>query len=276
VFERYTEKARRAIFFARYEASQYGRPQIEPEHLLLGVLREHHELGRRLLTSAEAVAAVRAEIAKRSVPGEKVPTSVDLPLSEDCKRVLNYTVEEADRLSHQQIGCAHLLMGLLREEQCFAAEVLRRFGITLDQLRQEAERIAAVPPSQDMADTSGVSGLRAGKGITETYRAQGALWGAGYVRKSQAITTGTFHWERRLSRPRDALVKRTGGALMLHRGDTYDAQEFDLVKEGWKHDHCVVCWKMLYNDDRPDESFGYTNGEHWLCQQCYEAFLVGK
>jgi hypothetical protein len=276
VFERYTEKARRAIFFARYEASQYGRPYIESEHLLLGALREHRELGKRLLTSTEGIAAVRAEVAKRSVPVEKVSTSVDLPLSDECKRALNYAVEEADRLSQPQIGCEHLLIGLLREEKCFAAEVLTRFGITLDQLRQEAEQIAAVPSSPDLTATTEIVDLRTRwRGIAETYRAQGALWGAGYVRKSHAITTGTFHWQRRLSQPRDALVRRAGGAIMLYRGGIYDPTEFDLVKDGWKHDHCVICWKMLYDAENPDESFGYTNGEHWLCLQCYEAFLAG-
>lgn len=275
MFERYTEKARRAIFFARYEASQYGSSRIEPEHLLLGLLREHRELGRRVLISPGSAEAVRAEIAKRSVPSEKISTSVDLPLSEDCRRVLNNAVEEADRLSHRHIGCEHLLIGLLREEKSFAAEVLLRFGISLDQLRKEAEKGAAAPASRELGDIRDISDIRTRLGVGEPYRAQGALWGAGYVRKGQAVTTGTFHWERRLSKPRDALVKRAGGALMLHRGEEYDAQEFDLVKDGWKHDHCVVCWKMLYDPERLDESFGYTNGEHWLCQQCYDAFLAG-
>jgi hypothetical protein len=274
VFERYTEKARRAIFFARYEASQYSRPQVEPEHLLLGLLREHRELANRLLGSPSSVAAVRAEIAKHNVPGEKVPTSVDLPLSKQCRRALDYAVEEADRLSHQQIGCEHLLIGLLREEKSFAAEILLRFGVSLEQLRKEAEKIADVPASHG-APIEAVRGTGTLPSIAEAYRAQGALWGAGYVRKGHAITTGTFHWERRLSKPRDALVKRSGGALMLYRGEDYDAQEFDLVKDGWRHDHCVVCWKMLYNPEHPDESFGYTNGENWLCQQCYEAFRAG-
>jgi Clp amino terminal domain, pathogenicity island component len=275
VFERYTEKARRAIFFARYEASQYGHAQIEPEHLLLGLLREHRELGRRLLLSPGSVEAVRAEIAKRSVPSEKIPTSVDLPLSEDCKQVLQNAVEEADRLSHKEIGCEHLLIGLLREEKCFAAEVLLRFGVSLDQLRQEVEKIAAVPPSRELRDIRDISNIRIRQGIGEPFWAQGALWGAGYVRKSHAVTTGAFYWQRGLSKPRDALVKRADGALMLYRGGIYDPGEFDLVKDGWKHDHCVVCWKVLYNPEHPDESFGYTNGEHWLCQQCYDAFLAG-
>ncbi len=274
MFERYTEKARRAVFFARYETSQSGRPQIEPEHLLLGILREHHQLGSRLFGSPNSVAAVRVEIAKHSVPGEKVSTSVDLPLSKESRQALDYAVEEADRLSHQQIGCEHLLLGLLREEKSFAAQTLLGFGISLDQLRKEAEKIADVPPSRRPHITD-VPARRTLHGIAETYRAQGALWGAGYVRKSEAITTGVFHWERRLSKPRDALAKRAGGALMLYGGENYDAHEFDLVKDGWRHDHCVVCWKMIYNQEHPDESFGYSNGENWLCEQCYEAFLAG-
>jgi hypothetical protein len=272
VFERYTDKARRAMFFARYEASLFGSSYIESEHLLLGVLREYRELGRRLSISIDAVESVRAEIAKRSVPGEKTWTSVDIPLSGDCKRVLHHTVEEADRLSHRHIGCEHLLIGLLREETCFAADMLKRFGISLEQLRTEAEEVPAATEWHGLRDITVIGTPR---GIGEGYRAQGALWGAGYVRKSHAVTAGTFHWERRLSSPRDALVKRAGGAVMLYLGGDYDAQEFDLVKDGWKHDHCVVCWKMLYNPERPEESFGYTNGEHWLCQQCHEAFLAG-
>lgn len=257
------------MFFARYEASQYGRSQVEPEHLLLGLLREYPELRKRFLLSPGVSEAIRAEIAKRSVPSQKVSTSIDLPLSEECKRVLSYAVEEADRLSHGEIGCEHLIMGLLREEKSFASEVLVRFGISLDRMRQEAEKIASVTPAFELKE------LDHFRGLEEIHRAQGALWGAGYVRKSYAITTGTFHWNRRLSTPRDALVKRAGGALMLYRGEAFDTQEFDLVKGGWKHDHCVVCWKMLYDPEHSDESFGYTNGEHWLCQQCYEAFLAG-
>jgi hypothetical protein len=183
-------------------------------------------------------------------------------------------VEEADRLSHQQIGREHLLIGLLRLEDCFATEVLLRFGITLEQVQKEAEKIVDVLAPRPL-DLSDVRSTRTLSGIAEAYRAQGALWGAGYVRKSQAITTGTFHWERRLSKPRDALVKRAGRALMRYHGEDYDAQEFDLVKGGWRHDHRVACCKMIYDPESSDESFGYTNGEHWLCRQCYGAFRAG-
>src|SRR5262249_37788323 len=116
VFERYNEKARRTIFFGRYEASVFGSPYIEAEHLLLGLLREDKALANRFLGSHAAVESIRKQIEGHAAPGEKVPTSVDLPLSHECKRVLAYGFEESERLNHKYIGTEHLLLGLLREE----------------------------------------------------------------------------------------------------------------------------------------------------------------
>ncbi len=129
MFERYTEKARRVIFFARYEASQFGSPYIETEHLLLGLLREDKALTNRFLRSHASVESIRKQIEQHTTVREKVSTSVDLPLSNECKRVLAYAAEEAERLSHKHIGTEHLLLGLLREEKCFAAEILTERGL---------------------------------------------------------------------------------------------------------------------------------------------------
>src|SRR5712671_5088571 len=140
MFERYTEKARRVIFFARYEASQFGSPCIETEHLLLGLLREDKALTNRFLRSAASVESIRKQIETHTTPREKVSTSVDLPLSHECKRVLAYGAEEAERLNHKHIGTEHLLLGLLREEKCFAAEILHERGLRLSQVREEIQR----------------------------------------------------------------------------------------------------------------------------------------
>ena len=140
MFERYTEKARRVIFFARYEASQFGSPYIETEHLLLGLLREDKALTNRFLRSHASVESIRKQIEGHTTIREKVSTSVDLPLSNECKRVLNYAAEEAERLSHKHIGTEHLLLGLLREERCFAAEMLQNRGLRLAQVREELAR----------------------------------------------------------------------------------------------------------------------------------------
>src|ERR1700728_3457910 len=140
MFERYTEKARRVIFFARYEASQFGSPYIETEHLLLGLLREDKQLTNRFLRSHASV-AIRKQIEAHTTIREKVSTSVDLPLSNECKRVLAYAAEEAERLGHKHIGTQHLLLGLLREEKCFAAEILQERGLKLAAIREELARV---------------------------------------------------------------------------------------------------------------------------------------
>src|SRR3569832_697927 len=100
MFERYTEKARRVIFFARYEASQFGSPYIEPEHLLHGLLREDKALANRFLRSHAAVESIRKQIEGHTTIREKVSTSVDLPLSHECMRGLAFGSEVSELLYH--------------------------------------------------------------------------------------------------------------------------------------------------------------------------------
>ena len=140
MFERYTETARRVIFFARYEASQFGSAYIESEHLLLGLFREDKALANRFLHSHAAVESIRKEIEGRSDVRAATSTSVDLPLSHISKRVLAYAAEEGERLSQKHIGTEHLLLGLLREEKCLAAEILNGRGLNLSTIREELGR----------------------------------------------------------------------------------------------------------------------------------------
>jgi ATP-dependent Clp protease ATP-binding subunit ClpC len=140
VFERYTEKARRVIFFARYEASQYGSPYIETEHLLLGLMREDKALANRFLRQQGSIESIRKEIEARITIRERISTSVEVPLSAECKRILNMAAEEAERLGHKHVGTEHLLLGILREEKCFGSEILMERGLRLSSLREELAR----------------------------------------------------------------------------------------------------------------------------------------
>src|SRR5512138_2546504 len=141
MFERYTEKARRVIFFARYEASQFGAPAIEPEHLLLGLMREDKTLTGRFFPRAQvSIESIRKEIEGRTLLREKISTSVELPLAPETKMVLAYAHEESDRLQHRHIGTEHLLLGLLREERSMAAEILYERGLRLNAVRDEIAR----------------------------------------------------------------------------------------------------------------------------------------
>jgi ATP-dependent Clp protease ATP-binding subunit ClpC len=133
------------IFFARYEASQFGSPYIETEHLLLGLLREDHDIARRVVRSGASVESIRKQIEANTPVREKVSTSVDLPLSEACKRVLFHAAEEAERLSHKHIGAGHLLLGILREKGCLAAKILQERGLRLEGARTEVGNAETAP-----------------------------------------------------------------------------------------------------------------------------------
>src|SRR5436190_2105006 len=110
MFERYTERARRVLFFARYEASQLGSISIETEHLLLGLIREGKGLTSRIFARSHlSLENIRKDIEGRTVFREKVSTSVEIPFSAETKRVLQYAAEEADRLLHNYIGTQHVL-----------------------------------------------------------------------------------------------------------------------------------------------------------------------
>ncbi|MPY86641.1 MAG: AAA domain-containing protein [Luteitalea sp.] len=138
MFERYTERARRVLFFARYEASQLGSVSIETEHLLLGLIREGKGLTSRIFQRCHlSLESIRKEIEGRAGFRDKVSTSVEIPFSAETKRVLNFAAEEADRLLHNYIGTEHLLLGLLREERSVAANILVEKGMRLGTVRDD-------------------------------------------------------------------------------------------------------------------------------------------
>src|SRR6266850_513793 len=148
MFERYTEMARRVIFFARYEASQFGASMIEPEHLLLGLSREDKPLfGRFLADGKQTLESIRGQIEKRTSSRGGIPVSVELPLGPETKLALSYAHEESERLGDRHIGTEHLLLGLLRLEHSIAAQILFELGLRIDAMRDVlAEKVEAPRP----------------------------------------------------------------------------------------------------------------------------------
>jgi ATP-dependent Clp protease ATP-binding subunit ClpA len=136
MFERYSEEARQVIFSARYEAINFGSPYIEAEHLLLALMREDRWLTRLFLPAKDDVSKIRSTISSRLPRGEKLPASVDLPLSNESKRILAYAAEEAERLGDRHIGTEHLFLGVLHEEKSLLAELLFERGIKLEDARR--------------------------------------------------------------------------------------------------------------------------------------------
>lgn len=175
MFERYTEKARRAIFFARGEAGLFGSPYIESEHLLLGLLGENKAL---LHTHCGTIESVRKQIEAQTPLREKIPTSIDLPVSDECERIFVYAAQEASNLSHKHIGTEHLVLGVLRVQDCFAAALLRERGITLEMYREEIQNSLAGQlgtPDTTFATTSQPLSPKS-PGLPTGYRSQRVLY----------------------------------------------------------------------------------------------------
>ncbi len=138
MFEKYNEKARRALFFARYEASKLGSRVIESEHVLLGVLREGEDIIKEIFSRFN----VKPEQVRREVEGDRlfpdrISSSAELPLSEESKKILAYASHEAESMLHQYVGTEHLLIGIMRVESSTAARILSGKGMNVYGVREE-------------------------------------------------------------------------------------------------------------------------------------------
>ncbi len=142
MFEHYTERAIRVIQFARYEATQLGSRTIETEHLLLGLIREGNGITSRIFSRCKITfEEIRKEIEARIILREKISPAIEPPPSPDVDKVLTFAAEEAEHLNHKYIGTEHILLGILRLENCVAAEILRQKGMKLTVIRSEISNI---------------------------------------------------------------------------------------------------------------------------------------
>ena len=147
MFEKYTDKARRVLFFARYEASQFGASTITSAHLLLGLVREAERTTMQMLEQMGiSIKDLKERIISQAAYKKQVAaTTVEIPLSEETKRVLHYALKESMSLNHKYVGVEHILLGILRDEHAFASQLLTEMGadlyrakeILLDLLKEE-------------------------------------------------------------------------------------------------------------------------------------------
>jgi ATP-dependent Clp protease ATP-binding subunit ClpC len=138
MFEKYTEKAKKVLFLARYEASQMGSRVIGSEHLLLGLLKDGDDLVQELFVKAAVnIELLRADMEARGPSGEKQVTPIEIPFSEEAKKVLACAEEEAERLLHPHVSDEHILLGLLRVEESAAGRLLAEKGMRLYALRED-------------------------------------------------------------------------------------------------------------------------------------------
>lgn len=263
MFERYTEKARRVIFFARYEASQFGSPFIDTEHLLLGLLRETKGLVSKLEANGSSVLSVRKKVESQATLGEKFSTSVDLPLSNASKRVLAYAAEEAARLAHRHIGSEHLVLGLLREKEGLAARLLQEAGLNIQTLREEIGSWSVD------ADTN--TGAYGSMPAVEVHGKSLPL----PVISKLAEKLGRFGWIPRAWKAIDVMVDDQQGGICFDLA-VKDDPRYKFVPGGWTKEPCVICGWELTAEGGPERSEAFTNGRQWLCAECYHRFVAKK
>ncbi|MCY2929467.1 MAG: ATP-dependent Clp protease ATP-binding subunit [Planctomycetota bacterium] len=142
MFERFTERARKVMAMANQEAQRFNHEYIGTEHILLGLIKDGSGVGANVLRSLNVdLPKVRMEIEKLVKPGPNTVTLGKLPQTPKAKKVLEFAIEEARNLNHNYVGTEHLLLGLLRETDGVAAQVLMNLGIKLDEVRAEVLNI---------------------------------------------------------------------------------------------------------------------------------------
>jgi ATP-dependent Clp protease ATP-binding subunit ClpC len=135
VFERFTDRARRVVVLAQEEARLLNHNHIGTEHILLGLLREEEGVAARALTSMDiSLADVRGQVEEIIGQGETMPTG-HIPFTPRAKKVLELSLRESIQLGHNYIGTEHILLGLVREGEGVAAQVLVNRGASLDGVR---------------------------------------------------------------------------------------------------------------------------------------------
>jgi len=152
MWQRFTERARKVVFYAQEEAQRFGEGYVSTEHLLLGLVREPDSSACRVLVRAGlSLEKIRIAVESQLPKGEDIP-SQDMTLTPRAKRVIDLAYEEARRLNNNHIGSEHLLLGLIREGDGLAARVLRTLGAELEAIRELV--VAEVAPSGESVSSS--------------------------------------------------------------------------------------------------------------------------
>ncbi|MEO1009018.1 MAG: ATP-dependent Clp protease ATP-binding subunit [Planctomycetota bacterium] len=138
MFERFTDRARKVMGLANQEAQRLNHEYIGTEHILLGLVKEGSGVGANVLKNLDVdLRKVRLEVEKLVKAGPEMVTMGKLPQTPRAKKVIEYAIEEARSLNHNYVGTEHLLLGLLREQDGVAAQVLRNLGLKLEEVREE-------------------------------------------------------------------------------------------------------------------------------------------
>src|SRR5438093_9708016 len=138
MFERFTDRARKVMALANQEAQRFNHEYIGTEHILLGLVKEGSGVAANVLKNLDIdLRKIRLEVEKIVQSGPDMVTMGKLPQTPRAKKVIEYSIEEARNLNHNYVGTEHLLLGLLREQEGVAAQVLLNLGLRLEEVRDE-------------------------------------------------------------------------------------------------------------------------------------------
>ncbi|WP_411282922.1 ATP-dependent Clp protease ATP-binding subunit, partial [Lapillicoccus sp.] len=170
MFERFTDRARRVVVLAQEEARMLNHNYIGTEHILLGLIHEGEGLAAKALENLDiSLAAVREQVQEIIGQGQQAPTG-HIPFTPRAKKVLEYSLREGLQLGHTYIGTEHILLGLIREGEGVAAQVLVKLGADLNKVRQQVIQL--------LAGYQGGQGEKAGAGVGQGQQAEGTPAGS--------------------------------------------------------------------------------------------------
>ncbi len=148
MYERFTDRARKVMQLASQASQRYNHEYIGTEHILLGLVKEGSGVGANVLKNLDIdLRKICRELEKLVLPGPHLCQLGKLPQTPRAKKVIEYSIEEARNLNHNYVGTEHLLLGLLREEEGVAAQVLMNLGLNLDTVRSEVLNLLGQPAS---------------------------------------------------------------------------------------------------------------------------------
>jgi ATP-dependent Clp protease ATP-binding subunit ClpC len=195
MFERFTDRARKVMALANQEAQRFNHEYIGTEHILLGLVKEGSGVGANVLKNMDVdLRKVRLEVEKLVKAGPEMVTMGKLPQTPRAKKVIEYAIEEARSLNHNYVGTEHLLLGLLREHDGVAAQVLRNLGLKLEEVREEVLNLLGASGENEDGNSGGSSGggggaASAGSGGSSS---SGSTAGEKGKRKSQTPALDSF------------------------------------------------------------------------------------
>lgn len=174
MFERFTDRARKVMALANQEAQRFNHEYIGTEHILLGLVKEGSGVGANVLKNMDVdLRKVRLEVEKLVKSGPDMVTMGKLPQTPRAKKVIEYAIEEARNLNHNYVGTEHLLLGLLREHDGVAAQVLMNLSLKLEDVREEVLNLLGAGASaegieDDIDESGGGEGAARPKGKSKT------------------------------------------------------------------------------------------------------------